>query len=78
MARLRVNELVSKNKNISDLMLGYGRIQGKIEQLVAPGTVEPEKGFIPEQDLAAQAAKLEQAFRKMERASDVKQVALFD
>ncbi len=67
MARLRVNELVSKNKNISDLMLGYGRIQGKIEQLVAPGTVEPEKGFIPEQDLAAQAARLEQAFRKMER-----------
>ena len=67
MARFRVEELESKNKNISDRMLGYNRIQGEIKRLVAPGTVEPEKSFIPEPDIAAQAAGLELAFHKVER-----------
>lgn len=66
LARSRADALEAENKNISELMGSYGGIQGKIGQLVAPGTVEPEKGFNPGQDIAAQAAGLEQAFRKME------------
>jgi len=64
-SRLRASELELSNKKITGLMLEYGRIREKIEQLAAPGIVEPEKGFIPELDLTVQATVLEQAFHRI-------------
>ncbi|MEW6064576.1 MAG: hypothetical protein ACOY3U_07535 [Bacillota bacterium] len=64
-ARRRVNELEANNKKISEQIRGYDKIREKIEQLIDPGATEPEKGFIPGQDVTAQAAGLSQAFGKI-------------
>jgi len=64
-ARIQAKELEAKNHKIAEQVKGYGRIREKIERLVDPNLTDPEKGFIPEQDIAAQAAGLEQAFGKI-------------
>ncbi len=66
-ARLRVKELEAGNKKISGQIRRYDKIRENIERLVEPGVTEPEKGFVPEQDITAQAAGFERSFIKIER-----------
>lgn len=63
-ARWRGKELEAVNKNIFEQIHGYEKIREKIERLIDPGATEPENGFIPEQDITAQAAGLGQVFGK--------------
>jgi len=63
---LRVKDLETKNKKISGQMHEYDRIAGKIEQLVDVSATKPEKDFLSDRDLVAQAGAVEQGFRKIE------------
>lgn len=63
-AHLHDKELEAKNEVIVKQVRAYGRIRESIERLVDPRVTEPEKSFIPGQDLNAQAAGLEQLFGK--------------
>lgn len=60
----RAGELRAKNKEIAEQAQEYRRIREKIERLVDLAVSEPEKGFMPDQDIAAQATGLEQSFSK--------------
>lgn len=64
-AHRRVSELEANNKKISGQMRDYRKIREKIEQMVDPASTEPEMSFIPEHDIAAQAAGLAQVFGKI-------------
>ena len=61
-AYARERQLGDKNKEVLGRMNEYRRISGEIRQLVDVATEEPEKGFLPDRDVSAQAAEFMKAF----------------
>ncbi|MDD4360020.1 MAG: hypothetical protein PHV50_05610 [Syntrophaceticus sp.] len=61
-AHVRERELDDKNKEILGCLNEYRRISGEIRQLVDVSAEEPEKSFLPEPDVSAQAAEFMKAF----------------
>jgi chromosome segregation ATPase len=66
-ARLRVNELETENKQISERISNYESIRGKIEQLVDTAATIPAKDFMPGQDIAAQYEECAQDFDRLKK-----------
>ncbi len=69
-ARLQVHKLEARNKEITKTVGSYGRSREKIEQLVDPASTEPAQGFIPAQDITAQADGLAQAFGNLKNENN--------